>query len=714
MIRQYELVDRVKGYDPNADEDLLNKAYVFAMRAHGSQTRHSGDPYFAHPLEVAGILTNLRLDTSTIVTALLHDTLEDTHATYDEIDDVFGGEVAKLVDGVTKLSQLELTSEASKQAENFRKLLVAMSKDVRVLLVKLADRLHNMRTLNFIPKEEKRRRIAQETMDIYAPLAGRMGMQEIREELEDLSFQELNPSARKSVLKRLEFLRSESGDIIDRIARALKKELVDNHINAEVLGREKRPFSIWRKMETKAISFEQLSDIIGFRVIVPSVEDCYRAVGVLHRTWAAVPGRFKDYVSTPKRNDYRSLHTTVIGPEKQRVELQIRTAEMHQIAEMGVAAHWSYKDRVNGLSGVNGNPYRWLRDIVEMLEHGDSAEEFLEHTKLEMFQDQVFCFTPKGELIALPRGATPIDFAYAVHTDLGDTCVGAKINGRHMPLGTKLRNGDGVEIIRTKMKGPLPAWESLVATGKARSAIRRFSRQVKIEEFTRLGTEIIERAFEKVGEKFSEKRLRPALKQLSLKKPAELYAQLGQSEIGSAEVLSILFPQKMNKREENATERPFLPDKPGEPSVAIRGLTPGHAVHIAPCCHPLPGDRIVGIQTPGHGITVHTIDCATLEQFSDVPDRWLDVSWSDRTENTLGFSGRMRIVLGNEVGALGTISTIIAENSGNISNLKLTNRSADFFELLVDIEVTDAKHFNTIVAALHAANGVSSVDRVRG
>lgn len=714
MIRQYELVDRVKGYDPNADEDLLNKAYVFAMKAHGSQTRHSGDPYFAHPLEVAGILTSLRLDTSTIVTALLHDTIEDTHATYDEISDAFGGEVAKLVDGVTKLSQLELTSETSKQAENFRKLLVAMSKDVRVLLVKLADRLHNMRTLNFVPKEDKRRRIAQETMDIYAPLAGRMGMQEIREELEDLSFQELNPAARKSVLKRLEFLRSESGDIIERIARALKKELVDSDIDAEVFGREKRPFSIWRKMETKAISFEQLSDIIGFRVIVPGVEDCYRAVGVLHRTWAAVPDRFKDYISTPKRNDYRSLHTTVIGPEKQRVELQIRTHEMHQVAEMGVAAHWSYKDRVNGLSGANGNPFRWLRDIVQMLEHGGSAEEFLEHTKLEMFQDQVFCFTPKGELIALPRGATPIDFAYAVHTELGDSCVGAKINGRHMPLGTRLRNGDGVEIISTKMKGPLPAWESMVATGKARSAIRRFTRQAKADEFKQLGLEIMERAFEKLGEKFSEKRLRPALKKLSLKKAAELYVRIGQAEISSAEVLAILFPQKMKNGEDKPTERPILPDKRGEPSVAIKGLTPGLAVHIAPCCHPLPGDRIVGIKTPGHGITVHTIDCATLEQFSDAPDRWLDVSWSDRAANTLGFSGRMRIVLENEVGALGTISTIIAENMGNISNLKLTNRRADFFELLVDIEVTDAKHFNTIIAALHASNGVSSVERVRG
>ena len=714
MIRQYELVDRVKGYDPNADEDLLNKAYVFAMKAHGTQTRHSGDPYFAHPLEVAGILTSLRLDTSTIVTALLHDTLEDTHATYDEINDVFGGEVAKLVDGVTKLSQLELTSEASKQAENFRKLLVAMSKDVRVLLVKLADRLHNMRTLNFVPKEEKRRRIAQETMDIYAPLAGRMGMQEIREELEDLSFQQLNPSARKSVQKRLEFLRSESGNIIDRIARALKKELVENNIDAEVLGREKKPFSIWRKMETKAISFEQLSDIIGFRVIVPTVEDCYRAVGVLHRTWAAVPGRFKDYVSTPKRNDYRSLHTTVIGPEKQRVELQIRTKEMHQVAEMGVAAHWSYKDRVNGLSGANGNPYRWLRDIVEMLEHGDSAEEFLEHTKLEMFQDQVFCFTPKGDLIALPRGATPIDFAYAVHTKLGDSCVGAKINGRHMPLGTRLRNGDGVEIIRTKDPGPLPAWESMVATGKARSAIRRYTRNAKMEEFKQLGEEILERAFEKLGEDFSKKRLRPAMKQYSVKKADELLVLVGQADVSSNDVLSILFPQKMNRGEDAPIAGPILPEKPSEPSVAIKGLTPGLAVHIAPCCHPLPGDRIVGIKTPGHGITVHTIDCATLEQFSDVPERWLDVSWSDKTENTLGFSGRMRIILGNEVGALGTISTIIAENSGNISNLKLTNRRADFFELLVDIEVRDVKHFNTIVAALHAASGVSSVERVRG
>jgi GTP pyrophosphokinase len=713
MIRQYELVDRVKTYDVNADEALLNRAYVFAMKAHGEQKRHSGDPYFAHPIEVAGILTDLKLDSSTIVTALLHDTIEDTLATYDDLEESFGGEIAALVNGVTKLSQLELTSEASKQAENFRKLLVAMSKDVRVLLVKLADRLHNMRTLSFVPGDERRRRIAQETMDIYAPLAARMGMQEIREELEDLSFAELKADARDSVTKRLEFLRSESGDMIAHITEQLKTKLAENNIEAMIIGREKRPFSIWRKMESKAISFEQLSDIIGFRVVVPTVEDCYRALGVFHSTWQAVPGRFKDYISIPKRNNYRSLHTLVIGPEKQRVEIQIRTNDMHDVAEHGVAAHWSYKDKVKNGGLIGGDPYLWLRELVEMLEHGDSPEEFLEHTKLEMFQDQVFCFTPKGELIALPQGATPIDFAYAVHTDVGDTCVGAKINGHHVPLRTRLQNGDEVEIIRSKVQQPVATWESLVVTGKARSAIRRFVRQSQRKEFVRLGRSILERAFENEEEKLSAKKLKGFLRSANLQRAEELYYSIGQGEITSQEVLEAVYPEKIKPAGKRRPRRP-RPPKKGANVLGIRGLIPGLSVHIAPCCHPLPGDRIVGIVTKGKGITVHTIDCETLEEFSNTPDRWLDVAWDEEQESDDGFSGRLRIVLNNEPGSLGTVSSVIAQNEGNITNLRLTSRMSDFFEMLIDIQVHDVKHLNSIIAALNATTATSSVARVRG
>ncbi|HZD26984.1 MAG TPA: RelA/SpoT family protein, partial [Alphaproteobacteria bacterium] len=419
MMRQYELVERVSTYDPNADEALLNRAYVFSVTAHGSQKRASGDPYFSHPVEVAGILTEYKLDTATIVTALLHDTVEDTVATIDQIQETFGPDIAKLVDGVTKLSKLELRPGANQQAENFRKLVLAMSTDIRVLLVKLADRLHNMRTLHFLKDPAKRRRIAAETMEIYAPLAQRLGMQRIRQELEELSFTELNPEARDSVLRRLEYLHHGEEKLVERISEALRKVLDEAGIAAEVQGREKSPYSIWRKMERDNVSFEQLSDIVAFRIIVHSVPDCYQALGVVHGHYRMVPGRFKDYISTPKRNNYRSIHTTVIGPENRRIEIQIRTRQMHDIAELGVAAHWTYKQE---LDARDGSRYRWLQELLEILEQAHSPEEFLEHTKLEMFPDQVFCFTPRGDVIALPRGGTPVDFAYAVHTEVGDSC----------------------------------------------------------------------------------------------------------------------------------------------------------------------------------------------------------------------------------------------------------------------------------------------------
>src|SRR5262245_58986213 len=509
MMRQFELVERVMSYDRGADEDLLNRAYVYAMKAHGGQKRASGEAYFNHPLEVAAILAEMKLDGATIAAALLHDVVEDTEATQPQIEERFGHEIASLVDGLTKIKRLDLVTKEATQAENLRKLLLAMAKDVRVLLVKLADRLHNMRTLGHMA-QDKKMRIAQETMDIYAPLAGRMGMQNVREELEDISFRVLNPDAFATVKKRLDRLHEESGSLLVEIEKELNAELQANGIDAKVRGREKRPYSIWRKMERKSLSLGQLSDIFGFRVIVASVDECYRALGVAHRTWRAVPGRFKDYISTPKQNDYQSLHTTVIGPHHRRVEMQIRTREMNEIAERGVAAHALYKDVHRRADAVNGvrlpkaesNAYRWLRHLVEMLSEGESPREFLEHTRLELFQDQVFCFTPKGQLIALPRGATPIDFAYAVHTSIGDSCVGCRINGRHAPLVTQLDNGDEVEIIRSEAQVPPAAWEGLAVTGKARAAIRRATRLATRRQYAGLGKEIVERLLEKVGRSF--------------------------------------------------------------------------------------------------------------------------------------------------------------------------------------------------------------------
>lgn len=708
MMRQFELVERVKAYDPDADEALLNRAYVFSMKAHGSQIRASGDPYFSHPVEVAGILTELKLDTLSVITGLLHDTIEDTPTSYEDIEKQFGHEVAQLVDGVTKLSKLELASERTKDAENFRKFLLAMSNDIRVLLVKLADRLHNMRTLKFIPKPEKRRRIAEETMEIYAPLAGRMGMQHLRDELEDLCFAEINPDARDSIINRLEFLKSQSGDQVAKVTDEIKRALARAGIDAWVSGRLKRPYSIWRKMEEKSISFEQLSDIYGFRIIVSSAEECYRALGVLHTAWRTVPGRFKDYISTPKSNNYRSLHTTIIGPAKARVEVQIRTPEMDAVAERGVAAHWAYKDKPDG-SPVNGNvnPYEWLQGLVDMLDSGDAPEDFLEHTKLELFRDQVFCFTPKGALISLPRGATPIDFAYAVHTDLGNTCVGAKINGRHAPLRTQLHNGDEVQILTSKAQVPSPAWESFIVTGKARSAIKRFIRNAQRGEHIRLGRGIIEKAFADEGHAFAERALEGALKKLKLPKVEDIYANLGHGILRAVEVMDALFPGQ--KRE---AARPA--EKPRTSGIPIKGLSPGVGYKIAECCHPLPGDRIVGIIVPGEGVTVHTIDCETLESYQDEPELWIDLRWSDDAGEAQEAVGRIAVDLKNETGALAQLCASIAKAQGNISNLRITERNPAFFRFLVDIEVHDAKHLTNIMSALRASPAVASVERVRG
>jgi len=716
MIRQFELVEKVKAYDPTVDEEVLNRGYVYAMKAHGSQMRASGDPFFSHPLEVAGILTHYRLDTASIITALLHDTIEDTPATLAEIEDHFGDEVARLVDGVTKLNRIELQSEHEKQAENFRKLVLAMSEDIRVLLVKLADRLHNMRTLEHIESQDKRRRIALETMEIYAPLAERIGMQEMKNELEDRAFGELNPDARKSILARLEFLRDHGGDIITRILNELGTTLTEHGMEAEVIGREKTPYSIWRKMQKNSIGFEQLSDIMAFRVVVDSLDACYRSLGIVHGAYPVVPGRFKDYISTPKPNGYRSLHTGVFGPERQRIEIQIRTREMHEIAEYGVAAHWHYKQ---GIGNTDGRQYRWLRELLEILEHAVGPEDFLEHTKLEMFHDQVFCFTPKGDLINLPLGATPVDFAYAVHSEVGDTCVGAKINGRLMPLRTELQNGDQVEIITSKAQTPSPTWERFVVTGKARARIRRFIHSREREQYLELGRSIVERAFREEGYEYSLKGLEGMLKNFKLNSVDDLFAQVGAGHLGGRAVVEAVFPGARKKSFYEkvvplARARSKRKEKEKEQPIPIRGLIPGMAVHFAGCCHPLPGDRIVGIVTTGKGVTIHTIDCESLETYADTPERWIDVAWEVETDIPDIHIGRVHLTVLNEPGSLGSLSTVIAKNEGNISNLKITNRTPQFFDMLIDVEVRDVRHLTDIIAALRATPVINSVDRARG
>jgi GTP pyrophosphokinase len=730
MMRQYELVERCRAYNPQVDEALLNRAYVYAIKAHGRQKRYSGDPYFSHPIEVAGILTDLKLDTATIAAALLHDTLEDTVATRGEIDKIFGDEIGTLVDGVTKLSRLELTSKEAEAAENFRKLLIAVAADVRVLLVKFADRLHNMRTLHFVPDAEKRKQIAQETMDIYAPLAGRMGMQQIRDELDDLSFRELMPDIYGSLSERLANELEKRGDLFTRIEQVLVAKLSEYGIEARVMGRRKRPASIWRKMQRKSVSFEQLSDIIGFRVILNSAEDCYRALGIIHRTWPAVPGRFKDYISVPKGNDYRSLHTTVVGPEKQRVELQLRTAEMDDVAERGIAAHWKYKEGLSDeeaarIGQKEANAYHWLRNTIEALSAGNSPEEFLEHTKLELFFDQVFCFTPKGRLIALPRGATPIDFAYAVHTDIGDGCIGCRVNGRVQPLRQPLQNGDEVEIIRGKERGPQAIWERFVVTGKARAAIRRFLRAREREEYTRLGRQLILQRLELVQAAASEKEFKSAAAALKFPSVEIMFERLGRGDVAPDMVMRAIHPQADAGKEtrqkprtktwrKKAAEKEKQPSvKSGQSAIPVRGVIPGLAVQMGNCCTPVPGDRIVGILTPGKGVVIHAIDCETLSAHDDQMENWIDVAWDEEIAR-LRVPARINVTVANDVGSLGRLTAVIAGHNGNISDLRITERRSDFYEMQVDIDVSDLRHLTEIIQALKSSNAVNAVTRARG
>lgn len=710
------LFKKIKSYDPDFNQKDIERAIEFAKKYHGSQKRYSGDPYYHHPLAVAKILADMKLDDSTIITAILHDTVEDTEATVDLIKKEFSEEISQLVDGVTKLTKIEFQSDNERQAENFRKLLIAISEDIRVLLVKLADRLHNMRTLHHIKKDEKRRRIAHETMEIYAPLAERIGMQKIKDELQNLSFREMNPDGYKSVTSRLEFLRESGTEVVNRTVKELKKLLKDTKIDAKVLGREKMPYSIWRKMEKKNVGFEQLSDIIAFRIIVGSNEDCYRALGLIHSAFHTIPENFKDFISTPKNNGYQSIHTVVIGPEQNRIEIQIRTKEMHDVAEMGVAAHWSYKQ--GRPYSKDSKQYKWIRELLYIIEHAQGADEFLENTKLEMYHDQVFCFTPRGDIIALPRGATPVDFAFAVHSAVGRSCVGAKINSRIMPLRTQLKNGDQVEIIQSKSAQPSPAWEHFVITGKALSEIRRFIRTEKRSEYVTLGKAMLSKSLQSMNEELHEKLLEPHLEKFKKSKIEDIYAAIGEGVLGINEVVRGLFPERYSAKKPSLLERltgrhkKHKHEKAEKLKVPIMGLIPGMAIHFAGCCHPLPGEKIAGIVNSGKGVTIHTIDCPEMEQFVDSPERWIDVAWERNTTEDV-YVGRLKVVLSHKKGALGSLANAIAKGGANINNVRIISRSDDFFEIIVDVEVHDITHLNNVVTLLHSKKNVHSVERYK-
>jgi guanosine-3',5'-bis(diphosphate) 3'-pyrophosphohydrolase len=722
FLRQYELVDLVKKYDPSADEALLNKAYVYSVQAHGQQLRHSGDPYYAHPIEVAGIVASLHLDVATICTALLHDVLEDTDVTVEELAKEFTPEIAELVDGVTKLGQVEMSrpnlSRESAQAENFQKFILAVSKDVRVLLVKLCDRLHNMRTLEFHPKQSSRERIARETLEIFAPLARRIGVDKICSELEDLSFCHINPAAYESIEKRLEAWRSTQGEAISQVFTALKDVLAAGGIEARVYGREKRAYAIWRKLQRQNISFDDVADIYAFRIIVERRETCYQVLGILHGAFRAMPARFRDFISVPKPNGYQSLHTTIQTSENRRVEIQIRTERMEDVAVRGVAAHWAYKDESYGYdpdraNASGGDPLRRIRPLVEMMEHSGDADEFLDNVKLEMFTDQVFTFTPKGDLIALPRGASPIDFAYAVHTKVGDTCIGAIVNGREVPLRTRLENGDVVKVIRGGAPEPQHGWENIAITGRARQALRRLTRTGESEEFRRIGETLALHAFKREGKSLDVAILTDALKRLKITDEATLYETLGRGELSMNRFIEAVFPgQSTAKREGGVQDLDLIDDESAALYIKGDGLNPGHGLHLAPCCSPLPGDRIIGLQEAGRGIDIHTIDCDELAAKEDRIESWIDLAWR-RAANQAASMGRIVATVQHVPGALADVTKIIGESQGNLTNIKTMRRSPTFFDMIIDIEVRDNRHLMSIIAALRASAFVVKVNRTR-
>ena len=706
MLNENLLIDTITKYNPATNKDLINRAFVIAEIAHQNQKRRSGDPYISHPLEVAKILTEYRLDDSTIITALLHDTIEDTKLTLKEVRGEFGDEIARLVDGLTKIGKLDLFTKEAEQAENFRKLILAMSNDVRVLIVKLADRLHNMRTINYLP-HDKQQIIAKETIEVYAPLSGRLGIHSLKEELEELAFDVINPKARKIILDKLLSISSNSNELIDSINADLSSEISRHKINFTIEGREKKPFSIWRKMNRKSISLEQLSDIYGFRIIVNSIDDCYRIIGIVHQKWNAIPGRFKDYISTPKINDYQSIHTTILGPDNNRIELQIRTSSMNDLAERGVAAHRNYKDK--SIENERQN-YPWLDDLLEMLEQGESSQDFFESTKLELFQDQVFCFTPKGRIIALPIGATPIDFAFEVHTDVGMKCIGCRVNGLNSPLYAELDNGDEIEIITDDKSLPPMAWEKIALTGKAKIAIRRINKEKIKNQYAELGKQILDKLLKSSTDAKKIPNMKEFCKKFGLKSSGDLYSKIGRGEITPEAIRKAFLKMKIIKDNND-------PSSAGDPtinavSIPVRGFDKNIPFKFADNSRVVPGDKIFGVRDGDEGITIYSKQSKNLVKYSENASSFIDLTWDIENNLTERYIARVMIDCKNEVGALAKITRAIGLSNANIENLKLVSRSRDFYKLDIDIGVFHLSHLNLVISSIRKIGVVHRVVRI--
>ena len=703
------LISKDSSYDNSFYIPLLKKAALFAVNSHQGQFRDSGEEYFSHPLAVAQILADIKLDSLTIIVALLHDVVEDTKVSLDDIAHNFDERVAELVDGVTKLTRIENKSEAVVQAKNFKKLVLAISKDIRVLIVKLADRLHNMRTLHNVKSPEKRHKKALETLEIYAALAERIGMQAIKSELQDLVFEEISPEIKNSIVTRLNLLRSNDNKIVSTIQQTLTGLLKEQGIEAEVYGREKSPYSIWEKMQKKRMGFEQLLDVMAFRIVVNDISDCYRALGTLHTNYHNVPGLFKDFISLPKKNGYQSLHTIIIGPGKKRIEVQIRTRSMHEISEYGIAAHWTYKQ--GEVHDSNLSSQNWLKELIVILNESSDSGEFLENSRLEMYEDQVFCFTPKGKVVALPKGASAIDFAYAVHSDLGNNCVGVKINQKLSPLRTLLQNGDQVDIITCKDHKPLPSWEKFVVTGKALNEIRKSVKEEKNKEYVNLGRVMLAQLLEKKEIKMTEDILNDIASFYDKKTINDLFYMIGYGRLSPNNIfktLSTMYSIKNTAAEEDINIT--LPNYKKGNQVSIKGLIPGVAVHYAACCSPIPGDPIIGIQQARKGIIVHVSGCEILHNYSQVPETWLDLSW-DRDSAKNIYSASLKTVCLNTPGSLAVIAIEAAKYGCNISNFKISSRATDFFDIIIDLEVRGTAQLANIITALRSKDCIHSVER---
>jgi GTP pyrophosphokinase len=728
LLRLNDILDRVTSYHPDPDVDLIKKAYVYSAKVHTGQLRKTGEPYLVHPLEVAGILAELKLDESSVVTGLLHDTIEDTLATKEEIAELFGSEIAELVDGVTKLSQFTAANtQEEKQAENFRKMVVAMAKDIRVLLVKLADRTHNMRTLDAM-KPETQERIARETLDIYAPLANRLGIQLIKSELEDLSFKYLRPQDFADLSARVAAEAREKERFIQEVVEIIRTRLLESGVqNADVSGRVKHLYSIWRKMRQLDVDFDQIQDVIGFRVIVGTVAECYESLGIIHSEWKPVPGRFKDYIAIPKPNRYQSLHTTVVGPKGERIEVQIRTSEMHRVAEEGVAAHWAYKEKGRdgkgreALSKKDAESFGWLRQLVEFQKELDDPREFLETVKVDLFSDEVFVFTPKGAVKSLPRGATPVDFAYTIHSEIGEHTVGAKVNGKLVPLRYKLKNGDTVEILTSPHSHPSKDWLTFVKTSRAQARIRQFIRQAEHRRSIEIGRELAEREFRRFGVTLNKVHkdgtLDKAANVLGYRIADDLLAGIGYGKVSPGDVLRHILPAERLAEPQHQPEttptsrltemfRKLGRRPPG--GVRISGID-DVLVRYGRCCNPVPGDGIVGYITRGRGVTVHTAGCDKVLGID--PERRVDVSWDVKGDFKRPVS--LRVVTTDRPGILAKISQKFSEAGVNISQASCRTMTPGE-RAVNDFEVTigDLTQLKAVMRSIERIDGVTSVERV--